>query len=168
MKLTTIAQIYADHKPFLDTDIILNGRIRSVRDSKTFGFIELNDGSYLKNIQVVFENDLSNFDEICKFTTGTSISVEGTLVASQGSKQAFEVKARKVTLVGACPSDYPLQKKGHSMEFLREIAHLRPRSNTFSAVFRVRSLLAFAIHKYFNENGFIYVHTPLITGADCE
>lgn len=168
MKLTTIAQIYADHKPFLDTDIILNGRVRSVRDSKTFGFIELNDWSYLKNIQVVFENNLPNFDEICKFTTGTSMTVEGTLVASQGAKQAFEIKAKKITLVGACPSDYPLQKKWHSMEFLREIAHLRPRSNTFSAVFRVRSLLAFAIHKYFNENGFIYTHTPLITGADAE
>ena len=168
MKLTTIAQIFADYKQFLDQDVMLNGRVRSVRDSKTFGFIELNDGSYLKNIQVVFENNLSNFDEICKFTTGTSMTVEGKLVASQGNKQAFEVKATKITLVGACPSDYPLQKKGHSMEFLREIAHLRPRSNTFSAVFRVRSLLAFAIHKYFNENGFIYTHTPLITGADAE
>jgi asparaginyl-tRNA synthetase len=111
MKLTTIAQIYADHKPFLDTDIILNGRVRSVRDSKTFGFIELNDWSYLKNIQVVFENNLPNFDEICKFTTGTSMTVEGTLVASQWAKQAFEIKAKKVTLVGECPSDYPLQKK---------------------------------------------------------
>ncbi len=168
MKLTTIAHIFADHKQFLDKDIILNGRVRSVRDSKTFGFIELNDGSYLKNIQIVFENTLKNFNEICKFTTGSAITVEWTLVASQGSKQAFEVKAKKVILVGDCPSDYPLQKKGHSMEFLREIAHLRMRSNTFSAVFRVRSLLAFAIHKYFNENGFIYVHTPIITGSDCE
>ena len=168
MKLTTIAHIFADHKQFLDKDILLNGRVRSVRDSKTFGFIELNDGSYLKNIQIVFENTLTNFDEICKFTTGSAITVEWTLVASQGNKQAFEVKAKKVTLVGDCPSDYPLQKKGHSMEFLREIAHLRMRSNTFSAVFRVRSLLAFAIHKYFNENGFIYVHTPIITGSDCE
>jgi len=139
-----------------------------VRDSKTFGFIELNDGSYLKNIQVVFENNLPNFDDICKLTTWSSISVEGKLVASQGAKQAFEVKATQVTIVGTCPSDYPLQKKGHSLEYLREIAHLRTRSNTFSAVFRVRSLLAFAIHKFFNENGFIYVHTPIITGSDCE
>lgn len=168
MKLTTIAHIFADYKKLLDKEIILNWRIRSVRDSKIFGFIELNDWSYLKNIQVVFENNLSNFDEICKFTTGTAITVEWTLVTSQGNKQAFEVKAKKIILVGACPSDYPLQKKWHSMEFLREIAHLRPRSNTFSAVFRVRSLLAFAIHKYFNENGFIYTHTPLITGADAE
>lgn len=111
MKPTAIAHIFADHKPFLDMDITLNGRIRSVRDSKTFGFIELNDGSYLKNIQIVFENNLPNFDEICKFTTGSSLTVEGTLVASQGAKQAFEVKAKKVTLVGDCPTDYPLQKK---------------------------------------------------------
>jgi len=168
MKLTTIAHIFTDHKKFLDQSITLNGRVRSVRDSKTFGFIELNDGSYLKNIQVVFENNLSNFDDICKLTTWSSISVEGKLVASQGAKQAFELKATQVTIVGTCPSDYPLQKKGHSLEYLREIAHLRTRSNTFSAVFRVRSLLAFAIHKFFNENGFIYVHTPIITGSDCE
>ncbi len=168
MKLTTIAHIFADHKKFLDKEMVLNGRVRSVRDSKTFGFIELNDGSYLKNIQIVFENNLQNFDDICKFTTWSSISVEGTLVASKWAKQAFEVKASNVTLVGACPSDYPLQKKGHSFEYLREIAHLRPRSNTFSAVFRVRSLLAFAIHQYFREQGFIYVHTPIITGSDCE
>jgi len=168
MKLTTIAHIYAEYKGLLDTDIILNGRVRSVRDSKTFGFIELNDGSYLKNIQIVFENNLSNFDDICKLTTGSAVTIEWTLVASQGAKQAFEVKAKKVTLVGDCPSDYPLQKKWHSFEYLREIAHLRTRSNTFSAVFRVRSLLAFAIHKYFNENGFIYVHTPIITGSDAE
>jgi len=168
MKLTTVAHIFADHKKLLDKDIALNGRVRSVRDSKTFGFIELNDWSYLKNIQIVFENNLNNFDDICKLTTWSAISIEGILVASQGSKQAFEVKATKVTLVGACPSDYPLQKKWHSFEYLREIAHLRSRSNVFSAVFRVRSLLAFAIHKYFNENGFIYVHTPIITWSDCE
>lgn len=168
MKLTSIAHIFADHTKFLDQEIILNGRVRSVRDSKTFGFIELNDGSYLKNIQVVFENNLSNFDAICKLTTGSSISIEGKLVASQGAKQAFEVKATKVTIVGTSPSDYPLQKKGHSFEYLREIAHLRPRSNTFSAVFRVRSLLAFAIHQYFREQGFIYVHTPIITWSDAE
>ena len=165
---TTVAQIFADHQKFLDQELVVKGRIKSVRDSKTFGFIELNDWSYLKNIQIVFENNLPNFDEICKFTTWASLVVEWILVASQGNKQAFEIKATKITLVGDCPSDYPLQKKGHSMEFLREIAHLRPRSNTFSAVFRVRSLLAFAIHKYFNENGFIYVHTPLITWADAE
>ncbi|PJA48978.1 MAG: asparagine--tRNA ligase [candidate division SR1 bacterium CG_4_9_14_3_um_filter_40_9] len=165
---TTIAKIYKNYKSMLDTPVVLNGRVRSVRDSKTFGFIELNDGSHLKNIQIVFENNLANFDEICKLTTGSAISIEGTLVASQGAKQAFEVKAKKVTLIGDCPNDYPLQKKGHSFEYLREIAHLRTRSNTFSAVFRVRSMLAYAIHKFFNENGFIRVHTPIITGSDCE
>ena len=168
MKTTSIAQIYKDHKKLMNNNLNINGRIRSVRDSKTFGFIELNDWSYLKNIQIVFENDLPNFDEICKLTTWSSISVEWTLVASQGSKQAFEVKAKKIVVIGTCPSDYPLQKKGHSFEYLREIAHLRPRSNTFSAVFRVRSLLAFAIHKYFNDNGYMRIHTPIITGSDCE
>lgn len=168
MKLTTIAHIFDDYTKLLDQDVALNGRVRSVRDSKTFGFIELNDGSYLKNIQIVFENTLANFDDICKLTTWSSISIEGKLVASQWAKQAFEVKASKVIIVGTCPSDYPLQKKGHSFEYLREIAHLRPRSNTFSAVFRVRSLLAFAIHQYFREQGFIYVHTPIITGSDAE
>lgn len=168
MKSVEAAKIFQDHKAFLDQELFLNGRVRSVRDSKTFGFIELNDGSYLKNIQVVFENSLKNFDEICKLGTGSAITVEWTVVASQWAKQAFEVKAKKVTLVGDCPNDYPLQKKWHSFEYLREIAHLRTRSNTFSAVFRVRSLLAFAINKFFHDNGYIYVHTPIITWSDAE
>ena len=142
--------------------------MRSVRDSKTFGFIERNDWSYLKNIQVVFDTSLANFADVCKLTTGSSITVEGVLLPSQWQKQAFEVKATAITLVGGCPTDYPLQKKWHSMEFLREVAHLRMRSNTFSAVFRVRSLLAFAIHNYLNQHGFVYVHTPIITASDCE
>lgn len=167
MKIT-IAKIYKDYQSLLDTQITLNGRIRSIRDSKTFGFIELNDGSYLKNIQIVFENNLTNFDEICKLNVGSAVSIEWLLVASQGAKQAFEVKATNVNIVWLSSPDFPLQKKRHSFEYLREIAHLRPRSNTFSAVFRVRSLLAFAIHKYFNEQGFIYVHTPIITGSDAE
>ena len=168
METTTIAKIYKDYEKMINNNMNINGRVKSVRDSKTFGFIELNDGSYLKNIQVVFENDLSNFDAICKLGVWAAISVQWTLVTSQGAKQAFEVKASDIKIVGESGSDYPLQKKGHSMEFLREIAHLRTRSNTFSAVFRVRSLLAFAIHKYFNENGFVYVHTPIITGSDAE
>lgn len=168
MQTTTIMSIFKDYTLFLNQNIILNWWVKSVRDSKTFGFIELNDWSYLKNIQVVFENDLSNFNDICKYTTGSSIVVEWVLVASQWNKQVFEVKATKIVLIGDCPNDYPLQKKWHSFEYLRTIAHLRPRSNTFSAVFRVRSLLAFAIHKYFNEHGFIYTHTPLITWADAE
>lgn len=165
---TTIAKIYKDYKSMLDKPFILDGRVRSVRDSRTFGFIELNDGSYLKNIQIVFENDLPNFDEICKLNVGSSLTVKGKLVASQWGKQAFEIKATDIKIVGLSTPDFPLQKKRHSFEYLREIAHLRPRSNTFSAVFRVRSLLAFAIHKFFNENGFIWVHTPIITGSDCE
>jgi len=168
MKTTTIMSIFKDYTPFLNQNVILNWRVRSVRDSKTFGFIELNDWSYLKNIQIVFENNLSNFDEICKFTTGSSITVEGVLVPSQWQKQVFEVKANKIILVGWCPIDYPLQKKWHSFEYLREVAHLRMRSNTFSSVFRIRSLLAFAIHNYFNNNWFIYVHTPILTASDCE
>ena len=148
--------------------MVVNGWIRTIRDSKTFGFIELNDGSYLKNLQVVFDTNLNNFEEICKLGISSSLTIEGTLVESQGAKQAFELKATNVIIVGTSPSDYPLQKKGHSMEYLRTIAHLRPRTNTFSAVFRMRSLLAFAIHKYFNEHGFIYAHTPIITGSDCE
>lgn len=168
MKATPIAKLYSDHKPFLNQTINLNGWVRTIRDSKEFGFIELNDGSYLKNIQIVFENKLTNFDDICRLGVGSAISVEGILVASQGAKQAFEVQAAAITIVGTSLPEYPLQKKRHSFEYLREIAHLRPRSNTFSAVFRVRSLLAFAIHQYFREQGFIYVHTPIITGSDCE
>ena len=168
METISISKIYADYEKFLDKEIVLNGRVKSVRDSKTFGFIELNDGSYLKNIQIVFDNTLSNFDDICKLGVWAAISVEWMLVKSQWAKQVFEVKASDVEIVGDSPSDFPLQKKGHSFEYLREIAHLRTRSNTFSAVFRVRSLLAFAIHKYFNEHGFVYVHTPIITGSDCE
>ena len=167
-KFTSISSLYKDYKPLLNTQITVNGRVRTIRDSKTFGFIELNDGSCLKNLQIVFEDNLPNFAEICKFGVCTSLIVEGTLVESQWGKQAFELKASKVTLVGESPLDYPLQKKGHSMEYLRTIAHLRPRTNTFSATFRVRSLVAFAIHKFFNERGFVYVHTPLITASDCE
>lgn len=168
MEKTTVAQIYKNYESLMNNNLSINWRVRTIRDSKTFGFIELNDGSYLKNIQIVFENNLSNFDEICKLNVGSSLNIEWILVASQWAKQAFELKATKVNIIGTSTPDYPLQKKRHSFEYLREIAHLRPRSNTFSAVFRVRSLLAFAIHKYFNENGFIYTHTPLITGSDCE
>jgi len=167
-KFTSISSLYKDYKPLLNTQITVNGWVRTIRDSKTFGFIELNDGSCLKNLQIVFEDDLPNFAEICKYGVCTSLIVEGTLVESQWGKQAFELKASKVTLVGDSPLDYPLQKKWHSMEYLRTIAHLRPRTNTFSATFRVRSLVAFAIHKFFNERGFVYVHTPLITASDCE
>ncbi len=162
-----VKTIYREYTNFLNQNITVKGWIRSLRDSKTFGFIELNDGSFMKNIQVVFENDLANFDDICKFTTGSSIEVEGELVPSQG-RQDFEIKARKVTLVGRADEDFPLQKKRHSFEYLRTIAHLRPRTNTFSAVFRVRNLLSFAVHQFFQERGFIWAHTPIITASDCE
>ena len=165
---TSISSLYKDFKPLLNKQITVNGWVRTIRDSKTFGFIELNDWSCLKNLQIVFEDNLPNFAEICKFWVCTSLIAEWTLVESQWGKQAFELKATKVTLIWESPLDYPLQKKWHSMEYLRTIAHLRPRTNTFSAVFRVRSLIAFAIHKFFNERGFVYVHTPLITASDCE
>ena len=168
METTSVAKIYHDYAQLMNNNLNINGRVRTVRDSKTFGFIELNDGSYLKNIQVVFEDSLANFADVCKLGVGSAITVSGILVASQGAKQQFELQAKNIEIVGLSPNDYPLQKKGHSFEYLREIAHLRPRSNTFSAVFRVRSLLAFAFHKFFNEQGFIYVHTPLITGSDAE
>lgn len=168
MKATSISRIYTDYNSLLDSDIIVNGWVRTIRDSKTFGFIELNDGSCLKNLQIVFEDNLPNFAEICKLGISSSLIVKWKLVASQWWKQAFELKAKTVEVAGESPSDYPLQKKWHSMEYLRTIAHLRPRTNTFSAVFRMRSLLAFAIHKYFNEHGFVYVHTPIITASDAE
>ncbi len=147
----------------------INGWVRTLRASKSFGFIELNDGSFFKNIQVVIEEEkLSNFQELCKLNVGASVRVEGTLVLTPDAKQPFEIKAESVLVEGESTPDYPLQKKRHSFEYLRTIPHLRARTNTFSAVFRVRSVIAYAIHKFFNGRGFVYVHTPLITGSDCE
>jgi asparaginyl-tRNA synthetase len=168
MKATQIASISKSYQELLEQPMRVNGWVRSIRDSKTFGFIELNDGSCFKNLQIVFENTLANFNEIIKFTTGSSIDVEGILVASAGAKQAYELKATKITLIGGADETFPLQKKRHSFEYLRTIAHLRPRTNTFNAVFRVRNLLSFAIHQFFQERGFIWAHTPLITGSDAE
>jgi asparaginyl-tRNA synthetase len=149
-------------------DIVVQGWVRTRRDSKTFSFIELNDGSSLKSLQVIAKNSLPNYAEVQKITTGASIVVHGALVASQGKGQQWELVADKIDIVGRADDSYPLQKKGHTPEFLREIAHLRPRSNLFGCVFRVRSRLAFAIHKFFQERGFVYVHTPIITASDCE
>ncbi len=146
----------------------VQGWIRTRRDSKTFSFIELNDGSSLKNLQIIAKDTLPNYAEVQRLTTGASIIVRGELVASQGKGQSWEVIAQEIVILGAADDTYPLQKKGHAPEFLREIAHLRPRSNLFGCVFRVRSRLAFAIHQFFQERGFIYVHTPIITGSDCE
>ena len=149
-------------------EVQVSGWVRTVRDSKTFGFIEINDGSFFKNLQIVFDNTLDNFEEICKLTLSSSITVFGELVKTENAKQPFEIKAKKVEIIAGADPEYPLQKKRHSMEYLRTIAHLRPRTNTFNAVFRVRSVLSYAIHKFFQENNFVYVHTPIITGSDAE
>ena len=155
--------------PADQTEVSVHGWVRTIRISKNFGFIELNDGSYFKNLQIVIEAEsLDNFVELSKLNVGAALEVKGTLVLTPDAKQPFEVKAKEVSIEGASTPDYPLQKKRHTFEYLRTIPHLRPRTNTFSAVFRVRSLIAFAIHKFFNERGFVYVHTPLITGSDCE
>ena len=146
----------------------VQGWVRTRRDSKDFSFIELNDGSCLRNLQIIAKNTLPNYPAVQRLITGASIRVQGALVASQGKGQSWEVVAENIAIIGASDDTYPLQKKGHTPEFLREIAHLRPRSNLFGCVFRVRSRLAFAIHEFFQERGFVYVHTPIITGSDCE
>ena len=168
MKLTTVREIYKNREAFLDKEVTVGGWVRSVRDSKTFGFIVLHDGSYFETLQIVYHDKMANFDEVSKLNVGAAIIVKGTLVATPKAKQPFQIQAEQVTLEGASAPDYPLQKKRHSMEFLRTISHLRPRTNTFQAVFRVRSLCAYAIHQFFQERGFVYVNTPLITGSDCE
>lgn len=166
MKTTDIKDIFLSPENY--KEVRIEGWIRTIRDSKNFGFIELNDGTFLKNVQVVFENNLCNFEEIKKFSTGSAITVRGNIVLTPEAKQSFEIKATEIVLEAPSDSSYPLQKKRHSMEYLRTIAHLRPRTNTFSAVFRVRSLAAYAIHKFFTERGFIYAHPPIITASDAE
>src|SRR2546429_6149669 len=146
----------------------VQGWVRTRRDSKDFSFIELNDGSSLRNLQIIAKNSLPNYPALQRITTGVSISATGALVASQGKGQKWELIADTIEIVGPADDSYPLQKKGHTPEFLREIAHLRPRSNLFSSIFRVRTRLAFAVHRFFQERGFVYVHTPIITGSDCE
>lgn len=148
--------------------IQVGGWIRTMRDSKTFGFIELNDGTTFKNIQIVFDDQLENFQEIVKLQIASSLIVTGEIVLTPDAKQPFEIKASEIQVEGTSSAEFPLQKKRHTMEYLRTIAHLRPRSNTFSAVFRVRSVAAYAIHKFFQDQGFVYVHTPIITGSDAE
>ena len=164
----TIREIYKNSEQFLNKEVKLGGWIRSIRGSKHFGFLVLHDGTFFKPIQVVYEEKLAIFQEIAKMNVGAAVIVEGILVPTPQAKQPFEIQAETVTVEGASTPDYPLQKKRHSMEYLRTISHLRPRTNTFQAVFRVRSLIAFAIHQFFQEKGFVYVHTPLITGSDCE
>lgn len=167
-KNTFIKDLYECAEKYVNSEITLHGWVRTVRDSKTFGFIELNDGTFFKNAQIVFNNELTNFDEICKLTIGSSISVTGTVILTPEAKQPFEIHATKINTINLSAQDYPLQKKRHSFEYLRTIAHLRPRTNTFNAIFRIRSVAAFAIHEYFQKNGYVYVNTPIITCADCE
>ena len=168
MEKLVIKELYKNTENYINKDVTLEGWVRTVRDSKTFGFIEINDGTFFKNVQIVFTDKLSNFNEICKLTISSSIKVTGTLVKTENAKQPFEIQATGVEIESLSDSTYPLQKKKHSFEYLRTIAHLRPRANTFNAVFRVRSSLAYAIHQFFQERGFVYVNTPLITGSDAE
>lgn len=163
---TTVRQIYSNPKEF--KDVTISGWIRNNRDQKQFGFINLNDGSFFETIQVVYESNLSNFNEISKFRVGSAIEVTGNVILTPNNKQAFEINATEIKLLGDSPEDYPIQPKRHSREFLREVSYLRPRTNLFSAVYRVRSLAAMAIHSYFQEQNYVYVHTPIITANDCE
>jgi asparaginyl-tRNA synthetase len=165
---TDVKQIYRGSEKFFNQEVIIEGWIRTSRSSKTFGFLELNDGTFFKNLQIVYDDNLINFKEIEKLSISSSIKVKGILVPTPEAKQPFEVKAIEIEVEGNSAQDYPIQKKRHTMEYLRSIAHLRPRTNTYSAVFRTRSVLAYAIHKFFQERGFVYVHTPIITASDAE
>jgi len=162
-----LRDLFNNIEDFLDKEVTINGWIRNHRDGKTFGFIDFSDGTIQEHLQIVYDDTLENFNEICKFLVGCAIEVTGKIVKSSGN-QAYEMKATNVILLGDCPEDYPIQPKRHTREFLREVAYLRPRTNLFQAVFRVRSIAAYAIHKYFQERGYVYFHAPLITASDCE
>lgn len=168
MKKVTIKDLYRNSENYIDKTVEVAGWVRTVRDSKAFGFIELNDGSFFNNLQIVFNDKLANFEEVRKLTISSSIIVNGKVVKTENAKQPFEIHADSVEIFNLADADYPLQKKRHSFEYLRTVAHLRPRTNTFNAVFRIRSVAAFAIHEYFQNNGYVYVNTPIITCADCE
>ena len=168
MENTLIKDLFRNKEKYDGKEIKVSGWIRTLRDSKTFGFIELNDGSFFKNLQIVFNDTLDNFKEISKLTISSSIIVTGKLIITENAKQPFEVQANKIEIFNVSDQDYPLQKKRHSVEYLRTVAHLRPRTNTFNAVFRVRSLLSYAIHKFFQERNFVYVHSPILTSSDAE
>lgn len=168
MDLTQIKELYRKREDFAGREVTVGGWVRSNRDSRNFGFLVLNDGTFFETLQVVYGDGLANFEEIRRVNVGAAVIVRGEIVATPEAKQPFEMQAREVTVEGASTAEYPLQKKRHSFEYLRTISHLRPRTNTFQAVFRVRSLAAYAIHSFFMERGFVYVHTPLITGSDCE
>lgn len=169
MERVQIKEIFRNKKDYVGEEVTICGWIRQIRDSKKLGFIELNDGSFFKCIQVIFEEDkISNFKDVAKLSISSSILVKGDLIETPEGKQPFEIHAKEIQILGVSDLDYPIQNKRHTFEYLRTVAHLRPRTNTFMAVFRVRSLVAYAIHKFFQEQGFVYVHTPLITGSDCE
>ncbi len=168
MELITIRELYREKEKFIGKEITVGGWVRSIRDSKAFGFIVLHDGTYFETLQIVYHDTMENFGDISKLSVGSALIIKGELVATPEAKQPFEIQATAIEIEGGSTADYPLQKKRHSLEFLRTISHLRPRTNTFQAVFRVRSLIAYAIHKYFQDRDFVYVHTPLITGSDAE
>ncbi len=167
-KAVDIKKLYRSTDDYMGKEIVIQGWIRTLRDSKTFGFIEVNDGSFFKNLQVIFDDSLDNFKDVAKLPIATAIKVTGDLVKTEGAKQAFEIKAKSIIVEATSNADFPLQKKRHTFEYLRTIAHLRPRSNAFSAVFRVRSVAAYAVHRFFQDRGYVYVHTPIITGSDAE
>lgn len=168
MDFIHIKKLYQDMDSYNGQSVTICGWVRSLRDSKSFGFISINDGTYFQPVQVVFDNTLENFDTIRKLNVGSALIIKGKVLVTPNARQPFEIQAENITIEGTSTSDYPLQKKRHSFEYLRTIPHLRPRTNTFQAVFRVRSLIAYAIHQFFQERDFVYVHTPIITGSDCE
>ena len=168
MNLVTVKELYKDRESYFNKEVSIGGWVRSNRDSKAFGFLVVSDGTFFEPIQVVYHDTMENFAQTAKLGVGSAVIVKGILTPTPQAKQPFEIQASEVILEGASAPDYPLQKNRHSFEYLRTISHLRPRTNTFQAVFRVRSLIAYAIHRYFQEQGFVYVHTPLITGSDCE
>ena len=168
MREVSIRDLYKQTEKYVDQEITLEAWVKTLRDSKTFGFIEINDGTFFKNVQIVFTDKLSNFEKVKKLTISSTIKVTGKVILTENAKQPFEIQATNIEIFSMSDNSYPLQKKKHSFEYLRTIAHLRPRANTFNAVFRVRSVLAYAIHKFFQERNFVYVNTPLITGSDAE
>ena len=168
MELTDIRVLYRERESYIGKEVTVGGWVRSNRDSKNFGFLVINDGTFFEPLQVVYGEGLENFQELRRINVGAALVITGTIVETPGAKQPFEMQAAQIMVEGPSGADYPLQKKRHSFEYLRTISHLRPRTNTFQAVFRVRSLIAYAIHSFFMERGFVYVHTPLITGSDCE
>ena len=166
--MISIREIFKNTENYIDKEIEICGWIKTNRGSKNFGFIELTDGTNFNSLQVVYGKELGNFSEIEKYTLSSSLIIKGKLVESPGANQSFELQAKEIKLIGAADNTYPLQKKRHTMEYLRTVSHLRPRTNTFNAVFRVRSLIAYAIHKFFQERGFVYFHAPIITASDAE